>query len=93
MAIKIGSRVVMKAKAAIKGTVLKATAKYTWDVKWDDGIVRDPYRSQQLKKPATTDHAPPALITATQGKGHIFLQLVVEDQLSCHVLSLFSSLR
>jgi hypothetical protein len=35
MPIKIGSHVVMKAKATIKGTVLEATAKYTWDVKFN----------------------------------------------------------
>jgi hypothetical protein len=62
MLIKIGSRAVMKAKAAIKGTVLEATAKYIWDIKWDDGIARSPYKSQQLKESATD--APPALNTA-----------------------------
>jgi hypothetical protein len=78
MPIKIRSRVVMKAKAAIKGTVLEATAKYTWDVKWDDGIVRAPYKSQQLKEwsdpppPAPTDAPPAALDTMTHGKCHIF---------------------
>jgi hypothetical protein len=90
MPIKIGSRVVMKAKAAIKGTVLEATAKYVWAIKWDDGIARSPYKSQQLKESATD--APPAALNAaiTHGKCDIFLWLVVEDLSSPHVL-VFSS--
>jgi hypothetical protein len=32
-AIRIGSRVVMKAKEGAKGTVLKAIGKHTWNVK------------------------------------------------------------
>jgi hypothetical protein len=70
MAIRIGSRVMMKAKAAIKGTVLNATGKYTWDIKWDDGKIRAPYKSQQLKDEPAKD-APPAAITIPQGKCHI----------------------
>jgi hypothetical protein len=35
MPIRIGSHMVMKAKATIKGTVLKAAAKHAWDVKQD----------------------------------------------------------
>jgi hypothetical protein len=89
MAIRIGSRIVMKSKAAIKGTVLKATGKYTWDIKWDDGKIRAPYKSQQVKEAATD--APPASITTTQGKCRICLLLIVEDQFRSYALSLFSS--
>jgi hypothetical protein len=83
----------MKAKAAIKGTVLKATEKYTWDIKWDDGIARAPYKSQQLKESsAGATDAPPASNTSiTQGKFHVILWLVVKDLSSTHVLSLFCS--
>ena len=85
MAIKKGSRIVMKAKAAIKGNVLKATEKYTWDIKWDDGIVRAPYKSQQLKE--VTDAAgAPSLIPLIQGKFRIYRWLVVDHQLSSIVL-------
>jgi hypothetical protein len=77
MPIKIGSRIVMKAKAAIKGTVLEATTKYTWEIKWDDGIARSPYKSQQLKEwsdppPATDAAPPPASDPITHGKCAIF---------------------
>ncbi len=93
MPIKIGLRVVMKAKAAIKGTVLEATAKYVWDIKWDDGTACSPYKLQQLKESAT--YAPPAALSTelTLGKCHIFLWLVVEDLSSPHVRSLFSPQR
>ena len=93
MPIKIGLRVVMKAKAAIKGTVLEATAKYIW-VKWDDGIAcSPPYKPQQLKESAT--YAPPAALNTaiTQGKCHIFMWLVIEDLSSIHLLSLSSPQR
>ena len=49
-AIRIGSRVVMKAKEGAKGTVLNSTGKYIWNIKWDDGKIRADYKSQQLKE-------------------------------------------
>jgi hypothetical protein len=77
----------MKAKAAVKGTVLKSAAKYTWDVKWDDGTTRVPYKSQQLKElpkdgvVVTPLLLPPASITITT-QGTYFLRLVVDYLIS-----------
>jgi hypothetical protein len=71
MPIRIGSRIVMKAKAAIKGTVLKSAEKYTWDIKWDDGAIRAPYKSQQLKE-LPKDALPASITVTTQGKCQIF---------------------
>lgn len=84
MAIRIGSRVVMKAKAAIKGTVLKATGRYAWDIKWDDGKKRDPYKSQQLKEPPAKEDAPPSSIIIAQGKCSIFFRLLLRI-ISSHI--------
>jgi hypothetical protein len=71
-AIRIGTRVMMKKKEGIKGTVLNSTAKYMWNVKWDDGKTREPYKSQQLKEEPKADAPPPASIAISQGKCHIF---------------------
>jgi hypothetical protein len=92
MAIRKGSRIVMKAKAAIKGIVLEATGKYTWNIKWDDGITRAPYKSQQLKE-ITDATGEPSSILMIQGKFRIYCRLVVDHQLSSNVLSLFSAFR
>jgi hypothetical protein len=70
MAIEIGSRVAMEAVAAIKGTVQRESDTLSWNVKWDDGKSRDPFKSQQLKELPTD--APPASITITQGKCRLF---------------------
>lgn len=88
-AIRIGSRVVMKAKEGAKGTVLNSTGKYIWNIKWDDGKIRADYKSQQLKEEPRAD-APPASITIPQGKCRISLPFVVFDQFSALML-LFSS--
>jgi hypothetical protein len=61
-AIRKGSRVVMKAKEGAKGTVLEASGKYIWKVKWDDGKIRPDYKSQQLKAEPRAD-TPPASVT------------------------------
>jgi hypothetical protein len=92
MAIRKGSRIAMKAKAAIKGNVLEATGKYTSNIKWDDGIVRAPYKSQQLKE-VTDATGEPSSIPVIQGKFRIYRRLVVDHQLSSNVLSLFSPFR
>jgi hypothetical protein len=75
----------MKAEAAIKGNVLKATGKYTWDIKWDDGIARAPYKSQQLKEVADVAGAPSS-IPVSQGMFRIHRQLRVDHQLSSNLL-------
>jgi hypothetical protein len=92
MAIRKGSRIEMKAKAAIKGNVLEATGKYTWDINWDDGIARAPYKSQQLKE-VTDATGEPSSIPVIQGKFCIYRRLVVDHQLSSNVISLFSPFR
>jgi hypothetical protein len=92
MAIRKGSRIVMKAKAKIKGNVLEATGKYTWNIKWDDGIARAPYKSQQLKE-VTDATGEPSSIPVIQGKFRIYRRLVVDHQLSSNALSLFSPFR
>ena len=82
----------MKAKAKIKGNVLEATGKYTWNIKWDDGIARAPYKSQQLKE-VTDATGEPSSIPVIQGKFRIYRRLVVDHQLSSNVLSLYYPFR
>jgi hypothetical protein len=84
-AIRIGSRVVMKAKEGAKGTVLEAIGKHTWNVKWDDGKSHNACKLQQLKEEPKAD-APPASLTVAQRKCRLFLRLIVSDQFSSHAV-------
>ena len=71
-AIRIGSRVMMKAKAGAKATVVNLTGKDVWNIKWDDGKIRADKKSTKLKEePRVPDAAPPASITIPQGKCRI----------------------
>jgi hypothetical protein len=59
------------------------------NIKWDDGIARAAYKSQQLKE-LTDATGEPSSIPVIQGKFRIYRRLVVDHQLSSNVMCFHS---